>query len=147
MAATFAAMIIVGCGADDLSDVDDGASTTAVDGPRVADPRFEGRFVITEVDVGNDIETFDLMPVIAIETVFGGLTVEPGCNTHFGSFTLDDDGTASFTVAGDTGRDCGELAAQETLVIDTLTSVESWAEGPDGFRLDGPAGSLVIERP
>jgi heat shock protein HslJ len=136
------AVAATACGADDTGE----GPTSTVDGggPRVADPRFEGTFVVSELTVDGEVLAIDLLPTVAIDTVFGRLTVEPGCNTFFGSYTLAEDGEASFTIAGGTGRDCPDLADQEEAVVAALRNVTSWTETDDGFRFDGADRSLTI---
>jgi heat shock protein HslJ len=142
------ATLIAGCGADDTAPdgTVDGTVDTA-DGPRVADPRFEGDFVVTAVEVdGASVEAIQL-PRIMIETRFGGLTVQPGCNVYFGSFTLGEDGTASFTVTGGSDQDCGDLTGQETAILAALDGATSWTTIDGGFRFDGPTTSLTLTGP
>lgn len=152
LVALTAATLAAGCGADDSAGGDPVDGTTAstvdtADGPRVADPRFEGDFVVTAVEVdGATVEPIQL-PRITIESRFGGLTVQPGCNVHFGSFTLDEDGSASFTVTGGSDLDCGDLTAQETAILAALDGATSWTATDGGFRFDGPTTSLTVTGP
>ncbi len=133
------AALLAACGAD-VEPADGGPG-------RVADARFDGDFRIESVSLdGRAIELVQ-GPRLTIETVFGGLTVEPGCNTYFGSFTLAEDGTASFTVAGGSTEPCAELERQEQAVLAALREATSWSEIDGGFRFDGNAGhSLTIVR-
>lgn len=127
-----------------------GSSAESIDGPadgdggpRVANARFDGDFIISDVTFDGRPVPLETVPTINFETVFGGLTVKPGCNTYFGSFTLAEDGTASITVPGGTSQDCGGLGSQEEAVLAALAEVTSWAETDDGFRLAGPSGSSL----
>lgn len=125
----------------------DGQAVVDDDGPRVADIRFDGDFVISNLTTQGDPVPLAAVASLNIETEFGGLVVEPGCNTYYGSFTLTDDGTASFSVAGGTNRTCDGLEQQDEPVIRTLTAVSSWSETTDGFRLEGAGGeSLTLNR-
>ncbi len=125
-------MLFVGCAADDGTD-----PSPSDDGPRVADSRFEGDFAITAVSHDGQVDELSTPVRLNFETIFGALTVEPGCNIYFGSFTLAEDGSASLTIAGGSREDCGRLAAQEELVLAALRAVDSWAEVDDGFRFEG----------
>lgn len=138
-----AATLVTGCGS---SEPVDGPTDTA-DGPRVAHPRFEGDFTIDAVELDGSATELVQQPRVTIETRFGGLTVQPGCNTYFGAFTLDEDGTASFTVTGGTDLDCGDLADQEAVVLAALDGATSWTPVDGGFRFDGPTSSLTITGP
>ncbi len=109
----------------------------------MANARFDGDFIISDVTFDGRPVPLETVPTINFETVFGGLTVKPGCNTYFGSFTLAEDGTASITVPGGTSQDCGDLGSQEEAVLAALAEVTSWAETDDGFRLAGPSDSSL----
>ncbi|MEM9653883.1 MAG: META domain-containing protein [Actinomycetota bacterium] len=138
------------CGAADDGGSDNGdggpGGVSTTDRVQVADIRFEGEFVVTSVTAdGADVGLVS-EPIISLETVFGGLSIVPGCNTYFGSFTLTEDGTASFTVAGGTSRSCADLADQEAAVLDALRAVTTWEEEGDGFRFadDGGGSTLTV---
>ena len=123
--------------------IDEPGQLAAADGPQVADPRFDGEFAITALSIdGQDVELASL-PLITIETEFGALTVSPGCNMYFGSFTLAESGLASFTIAGGSSDDCGALAGQETDVLTALEQATGWTEAGDGFTFTGPDISLT----
>ncbi len=113
----------------------------------MADARFDGTFDITELLVDGSSVALEQRPMIEIDAEFGGLTVLAGCNTSFGSFSLDEDGRASFTVTGGTENDCGPLADQETAILAALAAVDQWSETDDGFRLDGPSVSVSVTGP
>ncbi|MEM9564158.1 MAG: META domain-containing protein [Actinomycetota bacterium] len=136
-------LLLVGCGADELDDGPD----TVFDGPRVAHPRFDGRFEIVELDGADGRTALRQSPSLTIDARFGRLEVDPGCNTYLGSFTLDEDGRASFTITGGTGFDCEDLADQELAVLDALDGVDAWSEDGDGFRFDGSAATVRIAGP
>ncbi|MEL6983389.1 MAG: META domain-containing protein [Actinomycetota bacterium] len=140
-----ALFLLTGCGASE--DVDDGVTEPSTDGPRVADARFDGRFEISEVVADQAPFALSQQPAIEIETEFGGLTVLPGCNTYFGSFTLTEDGEASFTITGGSGQDCGPLAEQEATVLAALDAVDQWDEVEAGFRFSGGGSTVVITGP
>lgn len=142
-AAILAVLLVVlsACGsAGDGQTVDD-------DGPRVADAQFDGDFVISDLMLQGEPVPLAAVASLNIETEFGGLVVEPGCNTYYGSFTLTDDGTASFSVAGGTNRTCDGLEQQDLPVIRALTGVSMWSDLGDGFVLEGPAGDAVTLSP
>lgn len=130
-------VLLSGCGADAESPPGDGGEG---DGPRVAHARFEGDFTIAAVTIDGRPLALTTAPAIIFETVFGGLTVKPGCNTYFGSFTLAEDGSASFTVGGGSSQDCGRLDAQEEAILGALAEVSAWSTVDGGFRFDGPSG-------
>ena len=122
-------------------------AVTVGDGPRVAHPRFDGAFVITGLVLDGSPVALEQRPALEIETVFGGLTVLSGCNTYFGAFTLDEDGTASFTLAGGSDLDCGPLAGQEDAVLAALEGAQTWTVVDGGFRFDGPGASITVSGP
>jgi hypothetical protein len=136
-----------GCGAGEPLDGGSPDGQRPDDGPRVADDRFDGEFAITDVVVDGVARPPVQRPSLAIEARFGGLTVNPGCNTYLGSFTLTEDGRASFTVTGGSDLDCGDLTAQEEAVLSALDGATDWAEIDGGFRFDGPATSLTVAGP
>lgn len=134
---------LTACGADDGLDGSGGSSTTAVveDGrPRVANVRFDGDFIIGDVTLADGPVDLEAIAAVNIETEFGALTLEPACNTYFGSFSLGEDGSASFSIAGGTGTPCDGLERQEQAVISAMSQVSRWSETADGFRFDGPDG-------
>ena len=137
------AVLALGCGS---SDSEPGAEPIG-DGPRVAHPRFDGEFTIVELSLDGGRVGLDQRPSLQIETEFGGLTVMPGCNTYFGSFTLAEDGSASFTVTGGSELDCGPLTDQEAAVLAALDQATAWSEGPGGFRFEGPTGAIDVAGP
>lgn len=135
------------CGADDGGVLEPVDSATSTDRLQVADARFDGDFQITEIIVDGQTVPPVSSPIISIETVFGGLSLMPGCNTYFGSFTLSEDGSASFTVAGGSSQECEDLAQQEEQILDVLDSVTSWEQTDRGFRLtDGSGKELTLSR-
>ncbi len=136
-------VLAAGCGSSEL-DPDAGS---VGDGPRVAHPRFDGDFEVVAISVDGRAVEVDQRPTVQIEAEFGGLTVLPGCNTYFGSFTLAEDGTASFTVTGGTELDCGDLADQEEAVLAALAGATSWVEVDGGFRFDGPGTEVAVRGP
>jgi len=140
-----ALVLISGCGSAD--EFDDEPIGPIDDGPRVADARFDGTFEIVELIVDGDAVALDQRPTIEIEAEFGGLTVMSGCNTSFGSFSLDEDGRASFTVTGGTEADCGPLADQETAILAALAAVDQWSEADEGFRFDGGSVAVSVAGP
>ncbi len=139
-----AIVVITGCGSDGF---DNEPLGPVDDGPRVADARFDGTFEIVGVALDGAEMALDQRPMMEIEAEFGGLTVMPGCNTFFGSFSLDNDGRASFTVTGGTEIDCGPLADQETTILAALAAVDQWSETDDGFRFDGDSVSVSVSGP
>lgn len=138
-----ALILLSGCGADG-SDDDQGGVTGGE--PRVADARFEGDFEIADISRDGQQVALSTAATLNFETVFGGLTVAPGCNTYFGSFTLAEDGTASITVAGGSKEDCGARDAQELVVLDALAAVTAWVETDTGFRFTGQDQSFELVR-
>lgn len=134
------------CGSADLDEPIGVDVTVADDGPRVADVRFDGEFVVTALTSNDQEVALPVAPLVGFETEFGALTVNPGCNTYFGSFTLAEDGVASFTIAGGSSQDCGDLDEQEELVLAALRGVTSWTEAPDGFVFEGPNSSVTAIR-
>jgi heat shock protein HslJ len=139
-----ASALVPACGAAEAG----GDPVVSADGgPRMAHPRFDGEFAVTGLVVDGTEAPLEPAPLLVIETRFGGLTVSPGCNTYLGSFTLTEDGVASFTVTGGSDVDCGDLTGQEASVLAALAAVETWTALDGGFRLDGPGTSLTITGP
>ena len=68
----------------------------------------------------------------------------PGCNTYFGSFTLSEDGGASFTIAGGSSQECEDLAEQEQAILDALGLVTNWEQTDAGFEFTDNSGSQLI---
>lgn len=132
-----------GCGADGSFE----SVETTVGGPRVAHPRFEGDWQITEVEIDDLQIELVQRPALQIDASFGALTVLPGCNTHFGSFTLGEDGTASFSVIGGSELTCEPLRAQEEAVLAVLDDVTAWTPVEGGFRFTGPSSSMSVNGP
>lgn len=141
------ALLFAACGSAELDEPDgDGSVTTQDDGPRVADARFDGEFVATTLARNGQEVPLTVAPIVIFETRFGALTVNPGCNTYFGSFTLAEDGGASFTIAGGSRQDCGDLNEQEELLLSALRGAASWVAVDDGFTFDGANGSVTVIR-
>ena len=138
-------LVLSACGSTD-EPTGPGGQSSAAPGPTVADARFDGRFTVIGLDFADGPVEPALAPVITIETEFGALTVEPGCNTYYGSFSLLDDGSASFTVTGGSNRDCPDLADQEQAVLAVLDAVDGWAESGETLVLAGPDGRLELTR-
>lgn len=149
-------LLTAACGAEEPPDQQPDSTTAVNSGPRVASARFDGDFAITELTVAGESVPLQTTATISIETEFGGLSVMPACNTFLGSFTLieageaesnlSQDGQASFTIAGGSDDDCGDLDGQEEMVLAALAAVDSWAAVDDGFQFDGPDGSSFTIR-
>ncbi len=112
----------------------------------VVDPRFDGAFTVTELVVDGTDLPLSMMPRIVIESSFGDLTVEPGCNTYFGSLSLTEDGGASFTVTGGSDQNCENLAAQEQGILDALAIATAWEASDDGFQFRGENTAITVTR-
>lgn len=138
-----ALILLNGCAADGS----DGDQAGAKGGePRVADARFEGDFEIANISRDGQQIALSTAATLNFETVYGGLTVDPGCNTYFGSFTLEEDGTASITIAGGSREVCGALDTQELVVLQALAAVTAWIETDSGFRFTGQDQSFELVR-
>lgn len=129
-------VLIAGCGSSDVEA-----------GPRVADARFDGRFQIVTTTVGGTELVPAGQPTMAIDAEFGALEVELGCNVGLGSFTLTEQGEASFRITGGSRRPCDELAEQEATILAALDGADAWTSVDGGFRFDGPATSLTVAGP
>jgi heat shock protein HslJ len=127
------AVVAGGCGAES-------------DPPPAGADRFDGSFQIVAVDRPEIVDPLSQLPQLLIGTEFGDLEVLPGCNTYYGSFTLTDDGTASFTVTGGTDLDCGLLDPQEDAILAALDATERWEETAEGFVFVGPDSRLEVRR-
>lgn len=137
------AVLLSACGADEGPNDPTVTAEQTTDRVQVADARFDGDFQVMALQQGGLEVPLISVPVISIETEFGGLSVMPGCNTYFGSFTLEEDGFASFTVAGGSQQECDELGMQEQAVLDVLALVNRWEETADGFVLDAGDGNQL----
>lgn len=139
-------LMVTGCGSEEGDEPNgqlpgDGAVS-------VAHPRFEGRFNIVDVEVDGARVAVEGEPNLTIDAEFGELTVEAGCNQHFGSFTLTEDGRASFTITGGSADSCGSpIDGAEANVLAALDDVTGWSEVDGGFRFDGPMSSIVARGP
>ena len=113
--------------------------------PTIASPTVQGRFEIVELsdDGGAADLAGPVTPTVAFDVVTGELRIETGCNQYLGSFTLDPDGRASFTVAGGTREQCPDGQELERQTLDAFGRIDGWTEVGDGLELTG-LGSTVI---
>lgn len=143
------ALALAACGSAEEDPGEPGDGQVVVDPERVevADIRFDGDFVITEVSLDGQPVSLATVPSLNVETEFGTLLVRPACSTYFGSFSLTEGGMASFTIPGGEDQDCGPAGeAQEAAVLEALRDVTTWSESGDGFRFDGPSATFTIAR-
>lgn len=138
-------VVLSACGADEGFGEPD-PTTITTDRVQVADARFDGEFQITSLTIDGQDIGLDSRPILSIETVFGGLSLMAGCNTYFGSFTLSEDGEASFTIAGGSSQECADLAEQEQAVLDALAATTRWEQTDGGFRFTDEGGTELTAR-
>ncbi len=115
-----------------------------------ADPRFDHTWIVAEITVeGDPVELGSANILVDIDTRLTSVTVETGCRTLLGSYTLADDGQAGFTLPGSTG-DCDGvepwLSELDGTFLIAVSAVDAWTITDDRLELDGPGGSLVLER-
>jgi len=127
----------------------DGESGSAIprNFPTVASPDLHGRYEIDEATVEGrslDVAT-PTQPVVDIDVVTGAVTVELTCNLAIGSFTLDPDQMASFTLPGGTSEPCPD-GGVETALLATLSRIDGWRPTADGLEIFSSAGDLLVLR-
>ncbi len=84
-------------------------------------------------------------PTVSIDTEFGTLRVDAGCNDHFGSFTLADSGLASFTLAGQTNTTCDAATEMsERRLIAAFGDIGSWSVNGERVELIGDQSALTL---
>ena len=81
-------------------------------------------------------------PVVELDVVTGELRIEPVCNRYLGSFTLDADGTASFTITGGTDEACPDPAVEEA-ILGAFDAVRQWTQIDDGLELSGSGSTMI----
>lgn len=97
-----------------------------------------GIFVISEASDSDGAIEFGEPPTVSIDAEFGTLRVDGGCNEHFGSFTLAEDGLASFTLAGQTNIGCdASTEATERRIIDLFAVIDRWSQQTNTVELQG----------
>ncbi len=130
-------------------------TTTAVGCSRtgyLADPdgRFDATWIVEDMTAeGDPVDLESANILVDIDTRIAAVTVETGCRTLLGSYTLADDGRAGFTLPGTKG-DCGGaepwLADLDATFLTAVSTVDSWTISGDRLELAGPDTSLVLER-
>lgn len=84
-------------------------------------------------------------PTVSIDTEFGTLRIDAGCNDHFGSFTLAGNGLASFTLAGQTDTTCDAATEMsEKRLIAAFAQIDSWSMNGQLVELDGDQTALIL---
>ena len=113
-----------------------------VDGPGPLD----GEWLVDRIVVdGADLTPESGAIVLRIDTPNSTLAGRTSCQQIFGSFTIDADGKATFTVPTPPGVDCSEAAQfEQDLLIAALEQSASWT-GDAGATVDlvRPDQSLV----
>ena len=113
-----------------------------VDGPGPLD----GEWLVDRIVVdGADLTPESGAIVLRIDTPNSTLAGRTSCQQIFGSFTIDADGKATFTVPPPPGVDCSEAAQfEQDLLIAALERSASWT-GDAGATVDlvRPDQSLV----
>lgn len=130
-----------GCGSD--TPVNRSGPTIPDGYPTVAPERFNGAFEVWSVRTEGEVRAFDIPPMIVIDVVTGAVEAGFGCNLYLGSYTLTDDGVASFTLAGGTSEECPDGGSDEQLLLALFGTVDRWQDAESGFALTSPLGDRV----
>lgn len=126
--ASLAALTMSACSAD----VDDTNASTPGGGIGVLD----GGWILSSEDRFMLLEVADATSTITVHT---------DCNSRFGSYTLEQDGIASFSLPGATKKACDAQATTlERTAVETLEDVTSWTLEGDNLSLIGPHQTLVF---
>jgi heat shock protein HslJ len=112
--------------------------------PTIAPAMVDGRYDVIEINGPTGPVALDdaVPPTVEVDVVTGELRIEPLCNRYLGSFTLDPDGTASFTVTGGTSETCPDPAIEQA-VLDAFGAADRWTETDDGLELSGSASTMI----
>ncbi len=82
--------------------------------------------------------------VVSLEFADGQVSGRSACNSYFGGYTADDDGSLSFDALGGTEMACEEpLMTLEAAYLSALGAVTSFSVG-DTLELAGPTGTLTF---
>jgi heat shock protein HslJ len=112
--------------------------------PTAAASRFDGAFAVSALTVEGTEAPLRVPIRIELDSVYGQLTIDTGCNTKLGSFSIFDDGRAGFTVAGGSQLTCtAGPERQEAQLLAVLGEVTSWTESGDGLVLVSQGGDEV----
>ncbi len=121
-----------------------GSERTIPEGyPTVASERFHGAFEAVSVRAEGEVLTLEVPPMIVIDVVTGGVEAGFGCNQYLGSYTLADDGVASFTFAGGTSEQCPGGRVVEQTLLAVFERVDRWEDAGGGFTVTSPVGDRV----
>ncbi len=138
-------LVLSGCGTTETTE-----STIPVGFPTIAPAALDGVYEITAIaPPSSGANTLQLVPAptVELDVVTGTLSVDTACNRHLGSYSLDEDGRASFTVTGGTVDQCqAEIAAQDELLLEVLAAIDQWVESDGGLTFTGAAGSMSWTR-
>lgn len=97
------------------------------------------------LDGGWVLASQDRLIVLDVDDATSTVTVHTDCNDRFGSYTLDPNGTASFSLPGATKRACEDGATKlEQTTVETLEDVTSWTLEDDDLSLTGPHQTLTF---
>ena len=123
------------------------AACGTVDDNPVSGETLTGIYIVTAAQDAEGEIVLGEPPSALLETEFSTLRIDAGCNDHFGSFTLDDGGAASFTVTGQSNQDCdAETEATDQRVLAAFDQVDTWTIQNDTLTLNGTDVSLTLER-
>jgi heat shock protein HslJ len=112
--------------------------------PVTAAGGYEGAFTLASLTVGGSGQPLAVPVHVELDPVHGQLTIDTGCNTKLGSFSLLDDGRAGVTVAGGTELPCtAGPGRQEARLLAVLAEVSSWRESGAGLVLQSAGGGEV----
>lgn len=140
-----AALALASCASAD--EPEEAADPIELDGPATA-TTIDGLYLLSALSVDGADEFRGTPAVIEAEGELAALKIDTGCGTQFGSFSLFDDGTAGFTIAGGSTVECDATQAeQERQLLNLLAEVDQWSIEGDLVRLSTPTGdSLSMTR-
>ena len=112
--------------------------------PTIAPVIVHGRYDVVEITGPTGPVRLDVVvpPVVDIDVVTAELRIEPVCNRYLGSFTLDADGTASFTITGGTDETCPDPAVEEA-ILGAFDAVHQWTQIDGGLELSGSGSTMI----
>lgn len=115
------------------------------------EPTFDGNWVVTSLEVGDQSIDLDRQPIqIEIDTGQAALRGRSTCLRFFGSYSLIDDGAddgeATFTIPSPAADDTcdAESADAHTAVVAALEAVTRWQRQDARLLLTGPDSNLEL---
>ncbi len=141
------ALTLAACGATETIDSE---SEIPVGFPTIAPAEVNGVYELTSVQPSISETTdiaFTATPSAELDVVTGTLAIDTACNRYLGSFSLEDDGRASFTITGGTSDECpAEVADQDDLMLEVLAATDQWSQDGGNLLFSGTAGPMTWTR-